>query len=122
MAAGIGKVAPVMTRVHLTPGPLLHLVNQEAWDKLTPVQRTALDKARANPAQARSSVRGFEAALIDKHKQAGGQIIDITPEQRELWRKATAPLWPQIVKELGPDGDKFYALMEAGRAACQKRS
>lgn len=122
VAAGIGKVAPVMTRVHLTPGPLLHMINQETWDKLTAQQRAALDKAKAPSAQARSNVRGFEAVLIERHKQAGGQFVDITPEQRAQWRQVAAPTWPQVVKELGPDGDKFFAQMEAGRQACQKRS
>jgi TRAP-type transport system periplasmic protein len=122
VAAGIGKVAPVMTRVHLTPGPLLGMINQETWDRLTPLQREALDKARPVAAQARQTVRGFEAVLVERHRQAGGQFVDITPEQRAQWRAASAPLWPQIVKELGPDGEKFFARMEAGRLACQKGS
>lgn len=122
VAAGIGKVAPVMTRVHLTPGPLLWLVNQQSWDKLTPQQQQALHKAQPPAAQIRASVRGFEGVLVERHKQAGGQIVEVTPEQRAQWRQLAAATWPQVVKDLGPDAEKFYAQMEAGRQACQKRT
>jgi TRAP-type C4-dicarboxylate transport system substrate-binding protein len=118
VAAGIGKVAPVMTRVYITPAPLLSLMSQESWERLTPAQREALDQAR--PAMARDVVSGFEAGLLDRHKQGGGQVVDVTPAQRAAWRTATAPLWPDMVKELGPEGERFFNQMEAGRAACQK--
>ena len=44
-----------------------------------------------------------------------------TQEQRDAWRKAVEPVYPQIVKETGGTADAFYAEMEAGRKACNKR-
>jgi TRAP-type C4-dicarboxylate transport system substrate-binding protein len=118
VAAGIGKVAPVMTRVYMTPAPLLSLMNQQSWERLTPAQREALEQAR--PPLERDAVRGFEDMLLERHKQGGGQVVDLTPAQRAAWRAAAAPLWPDMVKELGPEGERFFQRMEAGRAACQK--
>lgn len=43
-----------------------------------------------------------------------------TQEQRDAWRKAMEPVYPQIVKETGGDSAAFYAAMEAGRKACTK--
>ena len=43
-----------------------------------------------------------------------------TQEQRDAWRKAMEPVYPQIVKETGGDAAAFYAAMEAGRTACAK--
>ncbi|EYC52985.1 hypothetical protein AZ34_17505 [Hylemonella gracilis str. Niagara R] len=118
VAAGIGKVAPVMTRVSITPAPLLSLMSQQSWERLTPAQREALERAR--PALDRDVVRGFEETLLERHKQGGGQVVDLTPAQRATWRAAAAPLWPDMVKELGPEGERLFQQMEAGRAACQK--
>ena len=36
-------------------------------------------------------------------KQGGGQVVDATQEQRDAWRKAMEPVYPQIVKETGGD-------------------
>ena len=54
------------------------------------------------------------------HEKAGGQIVMVTQEQRDLWRKAVEPMYPQLVKETGGGADVFFAAMESGRKACAK--
>jgi TRAP-type C4-dicarboxylate transport system substrate-binding protein len=65
-------------------------------------------------------VRGFENVLYGMHEKAGGQIVTATQEQRDVWRKAMEPVYPQIVKETGGEPAAFFAAMEAGRKACAK--
>ena len=51
---------------------------------------------------------------------AGGTVVEATPEQRAEWAKNLPPVWAQIAKDTGPEGEKFLALMEAGKKACPK--
>jgi TRAP-type transport system periplasmic protein len=46
--------------------------------------------------------------------------VVLTPDQRAVWRKALEPVYPQIVKDVGGDAAKIYAVMESGAKACHK--
>jgi hypothetical protein len=102
--------------------PALTLMNKAVYDKLPKEQQEALTRATArNPsAKLRAEVRGFENVLYGMHEKAGGQIVVATQEQRDVWRKAMEPVYPQIVKETGGDSTAFFTAMENGRKACVK--
>ena len=122
LPSGLTKVAPVVSRVNAYDSPGLTLMNRGVWDKLSKPHQEALERASARypSSQYREEVRGFENTLFGMLKQGGGQVIDGTQEQRDAWRKAMEPVYPQIVKETGGDSAAFYAAMEAGRKACAK--
>lgn len=120
--SGLTKVAPVASKLKLYDAPALTLMNKAAFERLSkPHQEALLRAGDRNPsAKMRAEVRGFEDTLWGMMKQAGGQTVDATQEQRDAWRKAMEPVYPQIVKETGGDAAAFYAAMEAGRKACAK--
>ncbi len=122
LPSGLTKVANVASRVNLYDGPALVLMNKATYDKLPKEQQEALVRAGArNPAaKMRAEVRGFEETLWGMMEKSGGQISKPTPEQRAAWRKATEPVYAQIVKETGGEAGAFFAAMEAGRKACAK--
>ena len=122
LPSGLTKVAPVATRVGLWDSPSLTLMNKAAYDKLSREHQEALRRAtERNPAaKMRAEVRGFEGTLSGMHEKAGGQIVTVTQEQRDQWRKAVEPMYQQLVKETGGSAEAFYAAMEAGRKACAK--
>lgn len=124
LPSGLNKVAPVLTRVELSDAPGIIMMNKAKYDGLAKDMREALDRAVARrPAdQLRKEIRGFEATLREMHVKGGGTVVDVTPTQRDEWRKALQPAWPSMVKELGADGDRFFQQMETGRKACEKRS
>jgi TRAP-type C4-dicarboxylate transport system substrate-binding protein len=124
LPSGLNKVAPVLTRVELSDAPGIIMMNKAKYDGLSKEHRESLDRAVARrPAdQLRKEIRGFEATLREMHVKGGGTVVDVTPAQREEWRKALQPAWPTMVKELGADGERFYKQMEAGRTACEKKS
>ncbi len=124
LPSGLNKVAPVLTRVELSDAPGIIMINKAKYDGLPKDMREALDRAVAKrPAdQLRKEIRGFEATLREMHVKGGGTVVDVTPAQREEWRKVLQPAWPSMVKDLGADGDRFFKQMEAGRKACEKRS
>jgi len=123
VASGLGKIAPVLSRVELAPLPIVSLMNKAAYDKLAPEQQQAIQRAsaRAPAAVTRKEVRDFELTMRSQHERNGGQVVNASPEQREAWRRAAEPLYPRMVQDAGPGGPRFFEQMEAGRKACDKR-
>jgi len=124
VSSGVNKVAPVLSRIELFYGGGVTLMNKAVWDRLSPEQRAAFEKAaiRIPLSQTRQEVRAFQQQAIDAHLKDGGQVLVPTAEQREAWRKTITPLYPRMVQEAGPEGPTFFALMEAARKACQAAS
>jgi TRAP-type C4-dicarboxylate transport system substrate-binding protein len=122
LPSGLTKVANVASRVKAYDSPALTLMNKATYDKLPKPQQDALLRAIARhpSSKYRAEVRSFEDTLWGMMKQGGGQVVDATQEQRDAWRKAMEPVYPQIVKETGGDSAAFFAAMEAGRKACTK--
>ncbi len=122
--SGLGKVAPVMTRLELYDAPGIIMMNKATYDRMPKDLQAALVKAVARrPADLlRKEIRGFEDVLRGMHVKAGGQIVQATPAQRDEWRKALQPAWPKIVKEVGGESEKFFQAMEAGRKSCEGKS
>jgi TRAP-type transport system periplasmic protein len=123
VTSGLGKVAPVLTRFGSWSIPGMWLMNKAAFEGLGREQREALLRAlRRTPVeQLRKEVRDHEAAVRAQHVRNGGQVVELTQEQRDAWRAAVAPLWPKMVENAGPDGPKFYKMMEEARKQCEKR-
>ncbi|QQS13303.1 MAG: TRAP transporter substrate-binding protein [Rhodospirillales bacterium] len=118
--SGLGKIAPVYTRTnHYDAGGVV-VIAKGVYDKMTADQRNALQRAvdRRPGSQLRGEIRGFEETILGMHLKAGGQIVTLTPAERLVWQKAVEPAWPQIVKSVGGDSDKFFKLMEDGKKAC----
>lgn len=118
---GLTKSATVATRgFYVSPG--LTLMNKGIFDKMSKPHQEAIARATARHGsdKYRTEVRGFENVLFGMHEKAGGQAVNMTPEQRAVWRKALEPVYPQIVKDVGGDAAKIFGIMEAGAKACAK--
>ncbi len=98
-------------------------MNKGVFDKLSKPHQEALLRAQARNTSAkyRTEVRGFENTLFGMNEKAGGQTVNLTPEQRAHWRKVMLPVFPRIVEETGGSSKAFFAAMEAGREACTKK-
>lgn len=119
--SGLNKVAPVLTQVNMWNAPGVILMNKGVWDRLSAEQRAAVERAMAaEPAsKLRAEIRGFDAKLREMHKAGGGQVVEVSAEQRAAWRNAVAPAWPEMVKGIGGDAEPLFRSMEAARAACR---
>ena len=119
---GLTKVAPVISRLGAYDAPGITLMNKAVFEKMPKAQQEALLRANArHPSSVyRTEIRGFEGVLYGMHEKVGGQIVVATQEQRDAWRKALEPVYPQVVKEVGNTADAFFAAMESGRKACTK--
>ncbi len=122
LPSGLTKVAPVATRTGLVNSPGLTLINKSVYERMPKPLQEALVRAvvRIPPSQYRSEIFGFEGVLFGMHEKAGGQVVNLTPEQREVWRKAVEPNHDLLVAELGGSAKAFQAAIQAGRKACPK--
>lgn len=119
--SGLNKVAPVLTQVNMWNAPGVILMNKGVWDRLSAEQRAGIERAiAAEPAaKLRAEIRGFDAKLREAHKAGGGQVVEVSAEQRAAWRNAVAPAWPEMVKGIGGDAEAMFRSMEAARASCR---
>ena len=122
LPSGLTKVAPVATRLGLAYSPALTLVNKSVFDKMPKPLQEALLRAneRIPSSQFRAEVFGFESVLYGMHEKAGGTTVNLTPEQREAWRKALEPNLPVLVADIGGSAKALMALIDVGRKACPK--
>ncbi|OGA97276.1 MAG: hypothetical protein A3E25_18420 [Burkholderiales bacterium RIFCSPHIGHO2_12_FULL_69_20] len=119
--SGLNKVLPVMTKLPLWESAGITLMNKGVYDKLPADVRASFDRgARKTPVSTlRAEIRGVDTALTGVHKQAGGTVVEATPAQLAEWAKGLEPVWAAIAKDVGPEGEKFLAMMDAGKKACE---
>jgi TRAP-type C4-dicarboxylate transport system substrate-binding protein len=118
--SGLSKLAPVVTMTqHQDQGGVV-LVNKESFDKLSEDQKKALmaSSSMTPAAQLRAEVRGFEGKIREMHKAAGGTIVEITSEQRAVWRKGIAAAWPKMVAAVGGEANAYWKAIQDGIKAC----
>ena len=119
--SGLGKVAPVITRTGHIDAPGVVVMSKSRYDKLTAPQKKVMERVTAlRPAsQLRAEVRGFENAIRGMHVKAGGQIVELTPEQKAAWREAMVPLYPSMLKAVGDEASAVWVAVQDGKKACK---
>jgi TRAP-type transport system periplasmic protein len=118
--SGLSKLAPVVTMTqHQDQGGVV-LINKAVYDKLSDEHKKALTATRkmTSEAQLRAEVRGFEAKIRDMHKAAGGSVVELTPDQRAVWRKGIAAAWPKMVAAVGGEANAYWKAIQDGIKAC----
>lgn len=118
--SGLSKLAPVVTMTqHQDQGGVV-IVNKEAFDKLSADNKKALmaTSAMTPAATLRAEVRGFEGKIREMHKAAGGTIVELTPDQRAVWRKGIEAAWPKMVEAVGGEANAYWKAIQDGIKAC----
>jgi TRAP-type transport system periplasmic protein len=118
--SGLSKLAPVVTMTqHQDQGGVV-ITNKEAYDKLSEDHKKVLaGTGVSTPAsQLRAEVRGFEGKIREMHKAAGGTIVELTPEQRAVWRKGMEAAWPKMVAAVGGEANAYWKAIQDGTRAC----
>lgn len=118
--SGINKAAPVysLTRHSETAGMLM--MSTAVRDGLTEEQRAGIDRAVAKvPASTlRKEINGVEGFLINKHREGGGTVVELTDEERAQWLAPMADFYGVVVEELGDSGARLMKLMDNAKATC----
>ncbi len=87
------------------------------FDRATSAQQQALVAAYDSLAVQRPRVRGYVESVIDEGRAQGTRYIDLTAEQRKLWKEASAGALRRILDSTGADGARLYDLVQQGKAA-----
>jgi TRAP-type C4-dicarboxylate transport system substrate-binding protein len=118
---GLNKVAPVLTRLQMWNTPALTVINKSVYDRLSDAQRAAFQRTMEaeSATKWRAEIRGLEDKLRAAHAAGGGQIVEATPAQRDAWRAAVAPAWPEMVKSMGGQAESLFKTIDTARAACK---
>lgn len=118
---GLNKVAPVLTRLQMWNTPALTVINKAVYDRLSAEQRAAFQRTMEveSATRWREEIRGLEDKLRAAHVAGGGQIVEASPAQRDAWRAAVAPAWPEMVKSMGGQAESLFRTIDAARASCK---
>lgn len=122
--AGLGKLAPVITlSAHQDLAGVI-VMNKPYFDKLSADQKSALTASRKKfpDSQLRAEVRGFEGKILEMHKGAGGQVVEMSAAQRDVWYKAMEPQFTKIVADIGGEAAAMWGASQEALKTCRKSS
>lgn len=123
VSSGLGKVAPVMTRLGMNYAPTVLLINAAAWERLgAPAQEALVRAWHPMPAPLRRQrLWEREELMRAEHVRGGGSVVELDAEQREAFRRVFATIWPRMAQEAGPGAPEFLAVLDEARRACTRR-
>lgn len=84
--------------------PHLVMISKVFWQKLTPEQQKWIQESFSVMQKfQRGKIRSNEAMILEKIKEMGGEIIELSPEERARWIEATATVAPKFAKDVPPE-------------------
>ncbi len=82
----------------------LVLVSKPFWEKLEPQERTWINESFAVMQKfERNKIRSNESMIIQKIKETGGEVIELSSEERARWIKATEDVAPSFAYAVPPE-------------------
>ena len=106
---GIDKVVTHHIDVALYVTPFVWVLNKDKYQSLAPAQRKAVDEHCSTEWAERIGTAWAEFEIAGRAKVAalpGHDLVRLTPEQIDAWRKAVAPVtdqWANDLKKTGAD-------------------
>jgi TRAP-type C4-dicarboxylate transport system substrate-binding protein len=98
------------------PGAIIY--SKKFWDKISDADKKILmGPGNGQAAMVRTNVRKLGSSLIDVLKETGTNTYTLTPAEKSDFRKASAGLADQAIKDIGGDASKIYALIQEGKKA-----
>lgn len=92
------------------------------FDRATDAQQDAMVAAYDSLAMQRPRVRAYVDSVIAESQDRGVRYINLTPEQRRLWKEASAGALRRILDSTGAEGARLYDLVQEGKAAFAGRT
>ena len=111
------EVMPFMTLTFDSVIEFVAVINNDFFESLTPEnQQLVLDAASIVEEELRDEIYAQEAQSVEELKSQM-TVVDLSDEQRDKWRAATASVIDRFVAEVGPQGEAVVkaGLKEEGR-------
>ncbi|GAB4403534.1 MAG: DctP family TRAP transporter solute-binding subunit [Rhodoferax sp.] len=88
--------------------PLIFVVNKEVWSSWTPqdqaiVREAAIEAGKQEIAIARKGLVEADKPLLKEISALGVSVVELTPQEREAFVKATRPVYDKWKKTIGTD-------------------
>ncbi len=105
----------IMDRHVHDPSPLL--ISQKSWDKLSAEQKEIVQQAATEAGiYMRKKSEELEAGTLQKLVDGGMTVINLTPEQAEMFREATKDVYKNFINDAGQEAvDLYLKNLEAVR-------
>jgi len=92
------------------------IVNKDAWDKLTPEQQGIFKEAgkvciktnREVNAELMKKLPKLDMSVEEYCKKNDVKVIQLTPEERDAFKKATSPVWEKYREKIGAELFDFF--------------
>ena len=109
------EVQPYLAMTRHVYNSMVHVINLDAWNQLTPEQQTILREESVRAAgMFREANLAAEADLIDRLQTEGG--MEVTYPDPAAFRAVMQPAYDRIAEYLGQDTvDRFLEMVEAER-------
>ncbi|MCB9957428.1 MAG: TRAP transporter substrate-binding protein [Rhodospirillaceae bacterium] len=109
------EVQPYLAMTRHVYNSMVHVINLDAWNQLTPEQQQILREESVRAAQMfREANLEAEADLIDRLQSEGG--MQVTYPDPAAFRAVMQPAYDRIAEYLGQDTvDRFMEMVEAER-------
>ncbi len=109
-AAKFYEVQKYLTKTNHNYSPLIVHMNLEFWNDLSPEQQALLEEAmRETTDWQRNKARELTVEAEKHLKEAGLEIVDLTPEEMQMFRDKVRPVYAMIKDSVSPE---IYALFE----------
>jgi TRAP-type C4-dicarboxylate transport system substrate-binding protein len=118
---GIAGEAPHLTLTHHSFGVSVIVSPVAWWDALADDERAILAESFPSVVATRAIIRAQVRDDLAQAAELGIVVHEITPEQREQWRRATASVTPELLQAIGGRSAEIYRGIEAARAAYGRR-
>lgn len=100
----------------------INFANARWLKSATDEQKAALIHAYDDLATQRRNVRAYVESVVDEGTQKGVRYIDLTPQQKILWKQESAGALARILDDTGADGARLYDLLQEGKAAFARQN
>ena len=102
--------------------PLIVLLSQKSWEKLSPDERKILvEAANETRAEQRTVSRDMEGKALAKAKSQGTVVTEVSTEERARMREKVQPVTEQYTKQIGEALVKeFYSEIDKVRSKSGK--
>jgi TRAP-type C4-dicarboxylate transport system substrate-binding protein len=118
---GLPKEAPHLTLTRHAFDTGMYLANKDWFDRLSGQQRNALQTSLLPVEEIRKMVRASEQEILANPEKHGIKIHHLTPEQKQLWRNATAKNHPLLIERIGGEAEAIYAVIMEGKKAFKQK-
>ncbi len=121
---GIDKATKFHNDQKLYASTFVWVLNKDWYGKLSATQKSVIDDHCSNEWAGKVGVAwgdNEDAGQGKLEKMPGHTIVQLTPEQKNAWRKAAEPLYARWVESAGKVGNDGKAALEAFRAELKKR-